>query len=242
MTLYTEPFCCVPAWTSVTSKTRYPEEGTYPVTMPYLAGPIGLDPGGAEQRGVVTFFWTSDKAGEHIVGVQGMHLSSLIVSMAELRLMNRGPYLHMTHEPFAGANTPGGTNALAARLFGAQVGGSKPLLIGDTILIDVQDRTLAGSTAADPSTETWYPCDYFTGFADFYFEANDSNGHPLDASSGVRVTLHNYDLTDQAWLVNSFKPGEPRTAICQLGTWCVVVHNPTSKEITYAMSVTPNVG
>ncbi len=224
MNQFSPSFLCLDAWTDhaiARDVTRYPATGTVDLReWSYIGGPIGLNPEGPASVGVATFFWTSDPEGAHIVGVQGMHLSSLIVSLAELRLLNRGPYLYLTYEPWSGPN------GLAANLFGTTVGGSQPYLIGDTILIDEQDRTLAAG-----STETWYPCDYFAGDAQFY----------LEAPAGVRATVHGADLTNQFWLLDSTGPGGKRT-IVPMGTWLVVVHNPTPFAVPYTVSVTPCVG
>ncbi len=224
MNQFGSPFLSIDAWkahTPVRTVTRYPTTGTYALyDWSYLGGPIGLNPEGEPSRGVVTFYWTADKAGSHIVGVQGMNLSSLIVSMNELRLLNRGPYLYMTYEPFVGPN------GLAARLFGTLVGGTQPALLGDTILIDEQDRTLAAGC-----TETWYPCDYFAGEGRLY----------LSAPAGCSVSVHGADLTDQFWLLDSMGPGSCST-IFPLGTWLVVVHNPTPAAVSYTVAVTPRVG
>lgn len=228
--LYKDPFLTIPAWTSIPSLKRYPSSGTFDLhDMAYVGGPIGLNPAGDFSRGVVTFYWTIDAAGEHVCGVQGMHLTSSIPSLAELRLPNRGPYLFVTYQPYAGPNP------LAASLFGTNVGGKQPLLCGDTILIDEQEKTLAAATlntavppAIVPMLLPIYPCDYFAGEVRVYFAA----------PTGVKATLQGADLTDQFWILEEFGPGR-FTTIVPLGTWGIVINNPTLSPITYTLSVTP---
>jgi hypothetical protein len=214
-------FMQVPAWTTMQSgKTRYPDKGTYDLSnFKYLAGQIGLRPDGPAGRGTATFFWTSDAAGDHIVGVQGMPLASLIVSQNQLRIPNQGPYFYMTYQPFSGPSN------LAANLFGSNVGSPNQQIPGDTILIDDKDKPLTARTAT-----TIYPDDYFAGSARVYFSA----------PAGVNATIYGDDLTDQFWPLDSMGSGS-MTTIVPLGTWMIVVYNSTSAPVKYTLSVTPSV-
>lgn len=212
------PFLAIAAWTNHSGTTRYPSTCTYDLAgEKYLAGVIGLNPAGTPSRGVVTFYWTTDAAGDNIVGTQGMHVSSSIPSMAELRMLNRGPYLHFTYEAFVGPNP------LAANLFTTNNGGNQPLLCGDTILIDEQDATLAANTSVPI-----YPDDYFAGEGRLY----------LSAPANVKVTIHGVDLTDQFWPLDCVSPGS-YTTVFPIGTWLAVVSNSNGSAITYTLAVTP---
>jgi hypothetical protein len=212
------PVWTVPAWTPHVGVTRYPATGAFDLGhRAYLGGIIGLQPDGEFSRGVVTLYWTRDPEGTEIVGVQGMHLASAIVSCAELRFLNRGPYLYLTYEAFSGAN------GLAVKLFATDIGGTQPLLCGDTILIEEVDRTLAASSVA-----TVYPCDYYAGQALLY----------LDAPAGVKATLYGVNLTDDNRPLDQVGPGRAMLTV-PLGTWFVVVWNPTAAPVTYTLAVTP---
>lgn len=214
----TSQFLSVPAWTNITELTRYPATGTFDLQeQAYLGGIIGLNPAEPYGRGVVTFFWTIDPEGHHIVGIQGMNLAASIVSLNQLRLLNQGPYLYMTYEPFSGPNQ------LAATLFTTHIGSNTMQIAGDTILIDEQNRPIGPN-----ATETLYPCDYYAGFARFYFQA------PRDVS----LTIYGADLTDQFWPLDKMSSGS-MTTIVPLGTWMVVTHNPTQAPITYTLACTP---
>jgi len=215
---YSSPFLSVNAWTPIGTTTRYPTSGTYDVsTWSHIGGVIGLDPASATSHGVVTLFWTMNADGTGIVGVQGINLNSLIASMNQLRLMNQGPYLYLTYQPFVGPNP------LAAQLFGTNIGSLLPELAGDTILVDITSAQLAAYSNA-----TIYPCDYFAGSARVY----------LSAPAGVTVTLYGADLADQFWPLDSMGPGS-MTTIVPMGTWLIVVSNANSAAVTYTVAVTP---
>jgi hypothetical protein len=215
---YAPSFLQISAWTSIGAKTRYPASGTFDLSnYGYIGGIIGLNPSGDLSHGVVTFFWTSDTAGQQIVGVQGMNLSSLIVSTNQLRLPNQGPYLYITYQPFLGPNP------LAANLFPTNVGNVLQEIPGDTILIDEANRPLGAYTST-----AIYPADYFAGEARLY----------LSAPAGVTVTLYGADLTDQFWPLDSTTNGSI-TTVCPMGTWLVVVSNASSSQVQYTVAVTP---
>lgn len=215
---YSAPLLVVPAWTPMPKQTRYPKTGTYDVSdFAYLGGVIGLNPQGDVSRGVITCFWTLDAAGSQIVGVSGWHLSSLIVSLDQLRRPNLGPYLFLTYETFRGSNP------LAATLFGTNCGSPVPSWPGDTILISEAHQPLASN-----ANVTWYPDDYFAGPVRLY----------LDAPAGVTLTLYGADLTDQFWPLDTLTAGSV-TTITPMGTWFVVVSNATAEPITYSVSATP---
>lgn len=211
-------FLQVPAWSNISTTTRYPTVGTYDVSdVSNIGGIIGLYSGsGAVSHGVVTFFWTLDSAGTEIVGVQGMNLSSLIVSTNQLRLPNLGPYVYITYKPIIGPNQ------IAVKLFGTNDSNRLPEIPGDTILID-ESRTLAAHTAV-----TFYPDDYYAGWARVY----------LNAPAGVTATIYGADLTDQFWPLDQLSNGS-MTTITPLGTWLVVVYNSNPQSVTYSIEVTP---
>jgi len=215
---YGPPFLQVAAWTNIGATTRYPASGTYDLSdYAYIGGIIGLDPAGQTSRGVVTFFWTTDTAGSHIVGVQGFHLASQIVSTNQIRLPNQGPYLYVIYQPFLGPNP------LAINFFGTNVGNALQEIPGDTILIDEQNRTLApGATA------TIYPADYFAGEMRLW----------LAAASGLVVTLYGFDLTDQWWPLDSTGNGSI-TTVAPMGSWFVFLYNATGSAVTYSVAATP---
>jgi hypothetical protein len=208
--------------------TRFPATGSFDLAgLPYLGGVIGLNPGGDNtgadnSRGVVTFFWTV--AGGGIVGTQGMPLSSQIVSMAEMRLLNRGPSVYLTYQAFSG------TNGLAATFFSTSVGGALPLLCGDTILHEEIDKDMPANTA-------WaiYPCDYFAGTVGVYFDAVTADGVPVPSA---RATFYGTNLTNDDRKLDVVSPGRA-TVIVPIGTWFVVVWNPTPAPIKYTLSVVP---
>lgn len=213
-----QPFLQLSAWTNVAHTTRYPAAGTFDVSdFPYVGGVIGLNPLGDVSHGVATFFWTSDASGLNIVGVQGMNLSSLIVSLNQLRLPNLGPYLYLTYQPVLGSNP------VSATLFGVKSGMPLPEWPGDTILIDERDQPLAPH-----ADTTWYPDDYFAGPVRLY----------LAAPEGVTVTVYGADLLDQFWPLDALTNGS-LTTIAPMGTWLVVVSNSTSGSVTYTVSATP---
>lgn len=216
--LQAQPVLQLSAWTNISQMTRYPAVGTYNVSSAkYVGGVIGLNPLGPLSHGIVTFFWSSDAAGEQIVGVQGMNLSSQIVSLNQLKVPNLGPYLYLTYQPIIGPN------ALAVNLFGTNIGTILPEWPGDTILIDEKNQTLAPETAT-----AIYPCDYFAGPVRL----------SLMAPAGVTVTLYGADLTDHFWPLESLTNGSA-TTITPMGTWLVVVSNATSGSITYTIAATP---
>lgn len=216
--LYAPPFLQVPAWTNVTQRARYPIYGTYNLSDSHFIGGIaGLDPSGPVSHGVLTFFWTIDAAGQQIVGVQGLNLSSLIVSTNQLRIPNQGPYLYVTYQPFVGPNP------LALNLFGTNVGNVLQHIPGDTILLNEHNRTLGPYAAT-----AIYPCDYFAGEARLY----------LSAPAGVRATVYGADLTDQFWPLDATGPGS-LTTITPMGTWLVVISNSTGSAVSYTVAVTP---
>ncbi len=222
MSLYSDPFLHIPAWTDHTAEVRYPLTGSYSVCeWSHVGGVIGLDPSGAVSHGVLTFLWTMDEAGDQIVGVQGINISSQIVSLNQLRIIHQGPYLHLTYQPFVGANP------LAATLFNTTIGSPQPELAGDTILIDEKDRPLAAQTS-----EAIYPCDYFAGQVRVY----------LGGPATLKATLYGADLTDQFWPLDIFAANVPVTTIVPLGSWMIVVSNPTPAAATYTLAVTPRVG
>jgi hypothetical protein len=165
---------------------------------------------------VVTLFWTTDVDGHHIVGVEGLSLSSLIVSTNQLRVPNLGPRLYLTYQPFVG------TNPLAANLFGTNAPSAMPAIPGDTILID-EVRTIPAN-----STQVFYPADYFAGYTRVW----------LQAPPGVMVTMYASDLTLQWWPLETFTNGAV-TTITPMGTWMVVVWNANHEPVDYALAVTP---
>lgn len=228
------PFMLVDAWNEhapVRTVTRYPAEGSaYPLReWSHIGGFIGLNPKGPPTRGVATFFWTRDPEGLRIVGVQGMHLTSQIVSNAELRTLGRGPYLYVNYESWMGPDGPDGlATGPAADLYGTNAAGAQPYLIGDTILITERDRPLAAATS-----EAIYPCDYFAGEVQLSFSA----------PAGVFARVYAADLTDVFYpLGQPMAPGEDRRTIVPMGTWMVVTSNPTGAPIAYTLVVTPRVG
>jgi hypothetical protein len=218
----------IAAWTPMSGQNRWPSLGTvdevgrpmrtYDLhSQPYIGGVIGLNPSGDVSRGVITFFWTFDAVGEHIVGTQGMHIASPIPSMAELRLLNRGPFVYMTYQAFSG------TNGLSATMFSTDVGGPQPLMCGDTILIEDIDQPVVAN-----ATKTIYPCDYFAGQVGVYF----------DAPPAARATIYGVNLTNDNRKVDVISPGSAIT-IVPVGTWFVVVWNPTPAPIRYTLAMVP---
>lgn len=218
-TLYTPSFLEIGApWSGVTTLTRYPATGTYDVSsMQYVGGVMGLDPASGYGFGTMTFFWTSDAAGAHIIGPQGISLASGIPSLAQLRIMNQGPYLYMTYQPFAGVNY------LHANLFLTNVSSPLPELPADTILV-----TEAHTLASNLSVGIW-SADYFAGEAVLF----------LDAPQGVYLTVYGVDLTGQYWATDTVKPGPGKMTVLPMGAWLVVVSNPTNDAIAYRATVTP---
>lgn len=218
MSLFAAPFLEVPAWTPIAAPMRYPATGTFDVSgWRYVGGVFGLNPSGEHSRGTLTLFWTTDADGQHIVGPQGIHHTSLIPSLNQLRLPNQGPYLYAIYHPFVGPNP------LHANLFLTDVGHPLQEIPGDTILVDERNRELAAHTS-----EPIYPCDYFAGGSECYFAA------PQD----VTAMLYGADLTDQFWPLRPITPGSQRI-VTPLGTWFIVVSNANAGPVTYTLAVTP---
>jgi hypothetical protein len=178
-----------------------------------LAGVIGLDPNGPVSHGMMCFRWTSDAAGERQTGVQGFPLTSLIPSMAQLNLPNLGRYCYVDYTPQVGPN------ALAVSLFGTQIDRTLP---GDTFLIEDMAQEVV-------TTKTIYPADYCAGEVGVFFEAS---------TALARATIYGVNLTDDSRRLDVLPPGRWRT-ITPMGTWFVVVWNPTPAPITYTLAMTP---
>lgn len=222
-------FLQLSAWTCQPSPSRFPAVGTYDLSSyQYVGGTIGLNPAvpsvgqpaasGDLSHGIVTFYWTSDASGLNIVGVQGMNLNSLIVSLNQIRLPNQGPYLYVTYKPVLGSN------CLATNLFGTNAAAAMAENPSDTILVDYRNQPLPPGAAV-----AWYPDDYFAGQARFY----------LDAPPGVTATIYGGDLADAWWPLDSVSGGNSTTTVTPMGAWLVVVENTTGGSITYSVSVTP---
>ncbi len=237
MNLHQDPFLTIGApWAPMPqTKVRYPSANalvpTYDLrTVSHLGGVIGLNPEAPLSAGTVTFRWTSDAAGEHIVGTQGIPLTSGIVSMNELRLPNRGPFLYLTYQPFQGVNL------LSANLFGTNVPCRLPQWPGDTLLFTEYGRPLAPTLPGQG--ETLYPDDYFAGECFVFFDAWDQQTGKKVA--GPCVTFHAADLTNVWYQFGAAPIGQTRI-VAPIGSWSAMIHNPTDAAIAYALTVTPKV-
>lgn len=229
----------VPAWTKLSNKTTYPTSGTYDVSQyRYLGGFVGLEPG-ETSAGVVTFDWYKDRAGTELVGVQGLPVSSLIVSTAQLRVPNLGPYVKVTFTPFTQPypeKCAAGGCPFAMRLFGTNRPSLLPLIPGDSILIDTVPTPEPGVVpkvvpeVVPPETSTAiYPDDYFTGPVRLF----------LESSPGVTATLYGTDLTGENWPLDKLSASGSTTTFAPFGTWFVVVSNPTTSPAGVTLAATP---
>jgi hypothetical protein len=225
--LFGPPFLQVPAWTEHTTMTRYPASGTYDVReWHYIGGMIGIDHFGPHSRGTVTFFWAVDPAGTQIVGVRSLPLSSAIFSTNQIRVMNLGPYLFISYQPWF--KDLAGPHRMAATLFGTQTGTSSQEIQappGDNILIDERNRKL-------PWREAIYPAGYYGGEVLLYFSA------PV----GVTATVYGFDLEDKWWPLDHLQQSGTIRTVVPNGTWFVFIYNATGAEVEYTLSVTPLFG
>jgi hypothetical protein len=224
--MFGQPFVMVPAWTEHTATVRYPASGTYDVKdWHYIGGMAGIDFYGPHSRGTLTFFWTVDAAGTQIVGVRSLPLTSAIFSTAEIRTMNRGPYLYLTYQPWF--RDLKGPHRMAMTLFGTNTGLSQAeiqLPPGDNILIDERDRLL-------PVVEAIYPAGYYGGEVLLYFSAPE----------GVTATVYGFDLEDKWWPLDAFKGSGSYRTVVPNGVWFVFVHS-TIGPTKYTLAVTPLFG
>jgi hypothetical protein len=234
MSQFGDPFLqSAPGWTQVPVETRWPSANAQTTTYDVseyrnVGGAIGLNPEGPVSHGTVTFRWTSDAAGTRQVGVQGIPLTSLIVSNYQLNIPNLGPYLHVEYKPYVGPNP------ITLNLSGTNVDRTLP---GDTILIEDTDRVVGAQ-----ATYTVYPCDYFAGTVGLYFEAVRTEmigGLPaLVPVPDARATFYAVNLTDDNRKMLAMGPGRA-TAITPMGTWFCVIWNPLTVPITYTLAAVP---
>lgn len=222
--MWITPVLDLPGYNHVAELTRWPAAEEDPPTVdvsssPYLGGIVGLDPEAAHHTGTVILKWTTDLGGTRQVGTQGIPLTSLIISNAELSIRNRGPYLYMTYQPYTG------DSFLTANLFGMDTGDRQLLHCGDTILVEEMNKALGSYTST-----AVYPADYFAGDVDV----------TLWAPEGVTVRLVEVNLTNDNRDCNWMGPGS-RRMIVPVGTWFMVISNATPNTIYYTLAVTPKV-
>lgn len=206
----------IPAWTTITTPTRYPATGTIDVSGSYLGGYVGLQPYVNVAFGTLTLFWTFDSAGTQIATVQGISLASMIESTNQLNLPRLAPHLYFTYTPTYGESH------VAALLYGTSVGSVLPEIPGDTILIEEERQPL---TAA--GYKTVYPCDYWAGEMRAY----------LVAPAGTIATLYEVNLTGQWRPSDVIKAGESKTMVAPMGAWFFFVQG--APNATYTFTVTP---
>jgi hypothetical protein len=219
----------VPAYTDVGHAT-YPAVGTLDVSgYDSVAGILGLCPTGQNWQGVncpfsngeITLRWYDDPAGaEGQVGVQGLPLTSLIPSNAQLSIPNQGDYLRVEFECFP----RGSTCPLFMRLRGTNRAARVPLSTPDTLLVEDEDQPF---DACNGTCRTVYPADYYTGPMHAF----------LAAPAGTTVTLYVFNLELVPRRAGVYGPGmfELRTP----GTFFFFVSGPAGTR--YTLTVTPDV-
>lgn len=212
------PACLeLPAWTSLSSPTRIPANGTCDVSSyEYLAGYLGLRSfyggGGDWSQSVAELFWTRDAAGEQVVTEQPITLHAGIQSLGQFSLPSLAPYVYVIIQPV------NGLNATAMSMRGSHTLSPWPTVLGDTLLI-----TQTGICNGDGGT-TFYPADYWAGPTQIYF------------AGGSAIELFSYDLTYQKYVVDKHGPGT-FTTVTPMGTWGVYLT--CAPGANYAVTATP---
>jgi hypothetical protein len=169
----------------------------------------------------VTFDWYTDSGGVNNCGTRTLVLSPSIVSPAQYRLPNLGPFVQVSYLLLAAPNW-----LHTCVLFGTNRVHPLELIPSSPVLIDVQNAAIGATT-----TIISYPSDYYAGPIQVAAECSQAGTVSInyETAGAVWDVQDFYLLTAGAWLET--------TIATPPGAWRIAVRNTAAAAGTYYLIV-----